>query len=145
MCGIFGIYQFKQNVIDFKTLRILVTHARSRGKDASGFLVAKNEQLNIYRSHEDIAKLYKKLSFRGASGVFGHSRLVTNGSNDNQPIYKHDCVLFHNGIVVNDSELWDERDGRQLEIDSEIILDLYQEAQKQKYDISQYIFERAEV
>ena len=42
--------------------------------------------------------------------VMGHSRLVTNGAQENnqnnQPVVAGDMVGIHNGIIVNDEELW---------------------------------------
>ena len=35
----------------------------------------------------------------------GPSRLITNGLSDNQPVVR-DGVLIHNGIVVNDDQVW---------------------------------------
>lgn len=144
MCGIFGILQYDHHKIDLKALQTLVQHSRSRGKDASGFLVFQNQEAHLHRSHEDIARLYQKLRFQGAECVIGHSRLVTNGSDDNQPVFKRDCILFHNGIIVNDHTLWSERDGRKFEIDSEIIIDLYQEAKEKQTDPYEYVCEQAE-
>jgi hypothetical protein len=55
----------------------------------------------------------------------GHSRLITNGLLDNQPVVRNDLVLIHNGIVVNDQQIWRELEvDRQFEIDSEVILGL---------------------
>lgn len=144
MCGIFGIVEANNEKVKRHRLKTLVRNARSRGKDASGFLISENQNLSIHRSHEDIARLFKKLDFKRANIALGHSRLVTNGSDDNQPIFKNDCVLFHNGIIVNDSELWQEREGREFEIDSEIIIDLYQEAKNRNENAYDYICERAE-
>ena len=59
--------------------------------------------------------------------VFGHARLVTNGSqledNNNQPVIKDDIICVHNGIVVNVDELWEKHPFlvRKNEIDSEIL------------------------
>ena len=36
----------------------------------------------------------------------GHSRLITNGLSDNQPVYRDNIILLHNGIVVNADKLW---------------------------------------
>jgi len=32
--------------------------------------------------------------------VMGHSRLITNGLEDNQPVVRDDVCVFHNGIVI---------------------------------------------
>ena len=52
----------------------------------------------------------------------GHSRLITNGLADNQPVYRDGVCVIHNGIVVNHEALWTEIDkSPHQEIDIEII------------------------
>ena len=52
----------------------------------------------------------------------GHSRLITNGLSDNQPVVYEDVAVLHNGIVVNVDTIWEQIDKpRKLEIDSEVI------------------------
>ena len=53
--------------------------------------------------------------------ILGHSRLVTNGFVDNQPIYRNDLILIHNGIITNCEDLWINGRERKQKIDSEII------------------------
>jgi hypothetical protein len=36
----------------------------------------------------------------------GHSRLITNGFTDNQPIEYESVWTLHNGIILNESEIW---------------------------------------
>lgn len=119
-------------------------NARSRGRDASGLAILTPSELIIHKSHEDIKTLCTKVQMQDAIGAFGHSRLVTNGSEDNQPILKHGCILFHNGIVTNCELLWKGRSGREFEIDSEIIIDLYLDAKRLGLNISNYLFEKIE-
>ena len=58
--------------------------------------------------------------------VFGHSRLVTNGSQlddtNNQPIIKDGIVSVHNGIITNVDDLWKENQklSRSYDIDTDI-------------------------
>ena len=52
----------------------------------------------------------------------GHSRLITNGLDDNQPIYRDHICAIHNGIIVNHDSLWaDSNKERHQTIDTEII------------------------
>jgi hypothetical protein len=52
----------------------------------------------------------------------GHSRLITNGLADNQPVYRDGVCVIHNGIVVNHDVLWSQVGKvRYQEIDTEII------------------------
>ena len=69
-----------------------------------------------------IRKLLRKIGLPDGEMVFGHSRLVTNGTVDNQPVVRDGVIVIHNGIVVNHQELWMETDReRELKIDTEII------------------------
>jgi hypothetical protein len=52
----------------------------------------------------------------------GHSRLITNGLGDNQPVMRDGIIVLHNGIVVNDEDFWKKSKKRRFfEIDSEVI------------------------
>ena len=45
-----------------------------------------------------------------ALAIVGHSRLATNGTqsnvDNNQPVIVNGAVGIHNGIIVNDEQLW---------------------------------------
>ncbi len=62
--------------------------------------------------------------------IIGHSRLVTNGiqysSLNNQPVIKDGLVGVHNGIIVNDNELWNNNNSisQNSEVDTEVLLAL---------------------
>jgi len=52
----------------------------------------------------------------------GHSRLITNGLEDNQPVVRDDVFVLHNGIVVNHEAVWAQLNKkRTLQIDTEVI------------------------
>ena len=54
--------------------------------------------------------------------IVGHSRLITNGLTDNQPVVRGDILVVHNGIVVNDVDIWNKIGLQRLfDIDSEVI------------------------
>jgi asparagine synthetase B (glutamine-hydrolysing) len=122
--------------------------SESRGKDSSG-LVFRNEaegELRVFKGAISLGYLLKQRSVNreferpftgggktGASSTFavmGHSRLVTNGSqlNDenNQPVVKEGIVGIHNGIIVNEDELWSRYPSmrRSYQIDTEVMLAL---------------------
>ena len=66
----------------------------------------------------------------------GHSRLITNGLSDNQPVIREDILALHNGIIVNDSEIWNKlQSKRTLMIDSEVIVAIAEEALKENVGI----------
>ncbi len=55
--------------------------------------------------------------------MLGHSRLITNGFGDNQPVVRDDLCVIHNGIIVNEDEVWEKLNvTRKYKIDSELIV-----------------------
>lgn len=123
MCGIFGI--ISNEIIDFKHLSVLAKHAKQRGKDSSGLMFYDNKEYNISRADEDISVLLKKYSNIKTEFIFGHSRLITNGLNDNQPVFRDNIIVIHNGIIVNEDQIWSKINiERKLEIDTEAIVGL---------------------
>lgn len=124
MCGIFGI--ITSSVVDRGVLSHLASHARQRGRDSSGLVFFSNGSYLVERADFDVRTLLKKRNYR-TPVVFGHSRLITNGLGDNQPVIRQDLCVIHNGIIVNDEELWRELGAqRYFQIDSEVILGLAQ-------------------
>ncbi len=120
MCGIFGVFS-KKNV-DEKSLDLLANHARNRGRDSSGLIFLREGSYQVVRADYDITKLLKSNSPSSSPLIFGHSRLITNGLNDNQPVVRGDFAVIHNGIIVNADELWKDINlNRKFTIDSEII------------------------
>lgn len=141
MCGIFGASitkdsSLKSNYLDLvKTLFLL---SESRGKEASGLALHNGIELRYLKSafpasdlvksrvfHNEISALLKlENSFYSA---IGHSRLVTNGyeqyNENNQPVIKNDFAVIHNGIIVNDRELWKKYNSEKKlsDLDSELI------------------------
>ena len=106
MCGIFGI--ISQEKIDTKSLKFLAKHSRQRGRDSSGLITHDSEGYKTFKADFDINKLLEKVSLKKVSLCLGHSRLITNGLTDNQPVMRDDVVAIHNGIIVNDEHIWNE-------------------------------------
>lgn len=120
MCGIFGIVTPSQ--VSKRHLKTLVEHARQRGRDSSGLIFFEEAQYSIHRADFDIKRLLNKVKPYESSVVCGHSRLITNGLGDNQPVIRDDICVIHNGIIINDDEVWERVESeRQLKIDSEVI------------------------
>ncbi|MEB7498981.1 hypothetical protein NGC23_02095 [Leclercia pneumoniae] len=120
MCGIFGIVS-KHNVKK-NELTLLAEHARQRGRDSSGLILNSTGNYNIYRADFDIKKLLSGVKVTDSPIALGHSRLITNGLSDNQPVIRGDICVIHNGIIVNYESLWEELQlERRQEIDTEII------------------------
>lgn len=121
MCGIFGIVSPKK--ISRNHLKKLAEKARQRGRDSSGLMFLNNASYKITRADYDIQKLVKKCNSIRSNFVMGHSRLITNGLSDNQPVVRDGMSLIHNGIVVNEDQVWSKIDiKRHFEIDSEAII-----------------------
>lgn len=120
MCGIFGI--ISHSTINQNVLNVLVRHAEQRGKDSSGLITYGDLQYKISRADYAVSRLAKQVDLGGTSLVLGHSRLITNGLSDNQPVVRDNIFVLHNGIVVNDESIWGSlKKTRELEIDTEVI------------------------
>lgn len=120
MCGIFGLISSSE--IFKSDLNLLAKHAMQRGKDSSGLLIYDNANYKVVRADYDVVRLLRRTPVVNATLVVGHSRLITNGLSDNQPVVRDSMCVFHNGIIVNDEEVWDViKPERMLEIDSEVI------------------------
>ena len=167
MCGIFGIIAhndagYEPSFIK-QSLTILARLSESRGKDSSGlvFRDGSEQKLQVYKGavylnnllrrkevKHQIDQLLSPSSDKQRAGkqnpfaVMGHSRLVTNGSqlNDlnNQPVVKEGIVGIHNGIIVNENELWSRYPEMQraYEIDTEVMLALVRKFIGDGWDIS---------
>lgn len=153
MCGIFGVLvkeksRFTQPLL-FSTINDLFVLSESRGKEAAGIAIYGPAKIEIYKTASPATKMIRSAEYKNllaqtfgngsfASGgtvsapfaVIGHSRLVTNGSmqvhGNNQPVVSQGLVGIHNGIIVNDGELWRAFPAlsRQYEVDTEVILNL---------------------
>ena len=141
MCGIFGVVgvlneDFSKK--DYKNcLDNLFVLSESRGKEASGFAY-KSNKINYLKTPHRASRLVKSkvyndeitnylISENKLHSTIGHSRLVTNGyeqdNENNQPVAKNGIVGVHNGIIVNDSDLWSKysEETKTSELDSELI------------------------
>jgi glucosamine 6-phosphate synthetase-like amidotransferase/phosphosugar isomerase protein len=76
----------------------------------------------VIRADREIGKILGSFPRNGASLAVGHSRLITNGMSDNQPVIRDGVAVFHNGIVVNHESIWARVNlSPELETDTEII------------------------
>jgi glutamine---fructose-6-phosphate transaminase (isomerizing) len=148
MCGIFGFSLKDRQIISpnqrLELLRKLFLLSESRGKEACGLAAASEDRITLIKSSQSASVFLNTkgsrdffdkeiLSGSGRLDLIGHSRLVTNGSQqdhrNNQPVIAGQCVGVHNGIVVNDEALWQTNPSltRQSRLDSEIIFSLLDE------------------
>lgn len=120
MCGIFGAIADVKGTS--KYLRILAEHATQRGRDSSGLIFQQGRICHVKRANYNVKSLLAKTKPYSSSFVFGHSRLITNGLADNQPVIRNDILVIHNGIIVNDTQIWRTlKAKRHLKVDTEII------------------------
>ncbi len=146
MCGIFGIVPFK--TVKPSTLKILVNQSMQRGVDSSGVYLINNGKHYISRASYPLDKLINQINIKGCTFIAGHSRLITNSSEDNQPIKRDSIIALHNGIIVNHNSIWEKINSKpQYEIDSEIIPSLFSYFLKNKInleEIPQKVFQMCE-
>lgn len=120
MCGIFGI--ISSSSINRNEFGILARHAQERGKDSSGLITYDGLKYQIYRADYAITKLVAQVKPYSSKLILGHSRLITNGLSDNQPVVRDNVCVLHNGIIVNDESVWNSlKKKRELNIDTEVI------------------------
>ncbi len=121
MCGIFGVV-VDSSTVDQGLLKDLAEQARRRGRDSSGLVVGAGGSYRIQRADHDVMRLLRASDTRRAHAVLGHSRLITDGMADNQPVVVGEWAVLHNGIVTNADQIWHDLDiERRLDIDSEVI------------------------
>ena len=126
MCGIFGVVS--KNEIDKPKFKQLVKHSQQRGVDSSGLIYHNKNSYQINRADYNVDKLLRKVKPYLSDVILGHSRLITNGLDDNQPVVRGNICAIHNGIIVNEAEIWGKLNvKRQLNIDSEVIVAIAEE------------------
>lgn len=136
MCGIFG--QISKTKINKENFDKLVKHSEQRGIDSSGLLYFKDNKYQIARADYNIEKLLDKVKPYECKIVLGHSRLITNGLGDNQPVIRDNICAIHNGIIVNEKEVWDKLTAeRKYQIDSEVIVAITEEHIKDNGEIAE--------
>ncbi|MBI2747504.1 MAG: glucosamine 6-phosphate synthetase [Burkholderiales bacterium] len=120
MCGIFGV--ISSSPVREDELNVLVKHSQQRGRDSSGLVTFIDDAYHVYRADYPITRLLKEVRPQASHLVLGHSRLITNGLADNQPVVRDGVAVLHNGIVVNDEAIWAEiGKTRAQQIDTEVI------------------------
>lgn len=157
MCGIFGLLANKDANLNYsdthRIINALSKYSERRGKEAVGFAIKNtaNQKINVLKESALASQFiktnrYKSFLKSSLEGCFsnsdsaiehdfmmiGHTRIATNGqpgSFNNQPVVKNNSVGVHNGIVCNIETLWDKYQymGRQLEVDTELLVGLIRE------------------
>ena len=120
MCGIFGI--ISAAAWPRADLSKLARHAQQRGRDSSGLLFMRGAGYTVHRADYRITRLLHESRPHDSHVVIGHSRLITNGLDDNQPVIRDGICVLHNGIVVNHEAIWNKiGKAPALQIDTEVI------------------------
>ena len=120
MCGIFGIVNDTESLAE--GLPILAHHAEQRGRDSSGLVIVREDRFEVERADYPIQSLLRAVNVGKTRMVMGHSRLITNGLADNQPVVRDGIIVIHNGIIVNHDDIWTRLNKtRELQVDSEVI------------------------
>jgi glucosamine--fructose-6-phosphate aminotransferase (isomerizing) len=120
MCGVFGILGLPDSSHGMsKLFQDLMTTSESRGKDASGVLIASNSVIEILKSQQRgkhlLAEKTTKRAIRALDKVSssgeirllaGHTRMMTHGDisdqGNNQPAMAGErFIILHNGIITN--------------------------------------------
>jgi len=159
MCGIFGFVVNKPSGQTYERYLSLMERlcllSETRGKDASGLVFAGGDAIhvlkrpirakNLIRSKEyDIFKSRFEEEFKMGKPFLsmGHARMVTNGRaefhDNNQPVIRNEMICIHNGIVVNDSQLWEQHPQlkRRYEVDTEVILSMLEMFRNQEENLA---------
>ncbi len=150
MCGIFGVIAGEGSGVTAPIFSSAVNKlfilSESRGKESAGLALVNGGPIQVYKQPVAASELIRSRPYRrllseafgngdaSAAGrpvtLIGHSRLVTNGAQEkhfnNQPVIAADMVGIHNGIIVNDRELWAAHPDmqRSCEVDTEVLLSL---------------------
>jgi glucosamine--fructose-6-phosphate aminotransferase (isomerizing) len=126
MCGLFGTYE--PAGVSKKNVWTLAKHAEQRGIDSSGIFFLGKSGYEVRKGDFKVTKLLALTKPGPTQFLMGHSRLVTNGEADNQPVLKRSIAVIHNGIVVNDQDVWPLLNGsRELQVDTEVIAQIAQD------------------
>lgn len=158
MCGIWLFASSDKNITSKQAKHIvskLFALSESRGKEASGIAGLCGSDIYLYKAAMSGSNLVRTSNFeKNWSNIkpdqqnnfmyLGHSRLVTNGSetsgDNNQPVYSDNIVTVHNGVIVNEDELWDNHSDlqREHEVDTEIFVKIFE-----KYINEEELIDRA--
>src|SRR6516162_3955180 len=133
MCGIFGVvFGNKSQVTPAfagQVIEKLYRFSQTRGSEAAGLTVFNGETIDVLKQAGSVDAFLSSRMFHdvferaltlydknraGAAPIglamTGHTRLVTNGfqsnEDNNQPVIANGTVGIHNGIIVNDADLW---------------------------------------
>jgi glutamine---fructose-6-phosphate transaminase (isomerizing) len=135
MCGIAGYSLDPSSPVDRTVAaRALLAGIAERGADAVGFAYReRGPRVEVHKQRSGASQLLDRVEVpQGANQLLVHVRDYTKGhpriTSNNHPIRHGDVIGIHNGIIVNDDELFARhaiaRADAQMTVDSEIIFAL---------------------
>jgi asparagine synthetase B (glutamine-hydrolysing) len=153
MCGIFGVVFGRDERLDAgfagEVIERLYRCSQTRGSEAAGLTVHLGDSIEVLKQAGTVDRVLENPRYRAmirralqryaqniAAGshvglaMTGHTRLVTNGfqsnADNNQPVIARGTVGVHNGIIVNDGELWSKHAEfeRRSDVDTEVLVNL---------------------
>ena len=127
MCGLLGVIGSNaSSVLDFNHF---FHKTERRGSDASGLIYDDKNTLNVHKANFGIKKLWRRTRHKALSShptiILGHSRLMTHGYQNNQPVLCDNVAVLHNGIITNTDILWKHlKQNPTTELDTEVLAEL---------------------
>lgn len=142
MCGIAGFVKKNESILNDKGVKKILNHlysfSENRGHDSSGIAVVRGNKIQVNKRAIAASKYIKSSVYSdllkdesSIQAVVAHARMETNGSfansDNNQPVVKDGLVTIHNGIIVNDDDLWNKYSllERNFRVDTEIFNSLF--------------------
>ena len=143
MCGIFGIYPYKEAS---KITSLGLYALQHRGEEAAGIITRNGSKVYLRKSLGLVSDVFDEKIIRSLRGemAVGHVRYSTTGSSNiknTQPFYVRskigDIAIAHNGNLINAQELKDGLEERgalfQTTMDSEVIVHLLAHSPNRDY------------
>jgi len=127
MCGLLGVIgSDASTVVNFNKF---VSRTERRGSDASGLIYNDKSSLNVHKVNFGIKRLWRDAHHKALNShstiILGHSRLMTNGYEENQPVLCGDVAVLHNGIITNTDIMWQHLNKSPLmDLDTEVLAEL---------------------
>ena len=102
---------------------------RIRGVDSAGLVFQRDDIISVKKREFGSEQLIKITpEFAESPFIAGHSRLITNDVESNQPVVRDNFIVLHNGIITNHAEIWPQLDLEPAtSLDSELIPALFGE------------------
>jgi len=142
-------------------MKKLYACSQTRGSEAAGLTVVNGETIDVLKQAGSVQRFLGSEAFHGlmeraqtqydknragASPIVlamtGHTRLVTNGfqsnEDNNQPVIANGTVGIHNGIIVNDAELWSRFPAatKKSDVDTEVLVNILRKHFDEKSDLA---------